>query len=108
MGTDIQVVSSENQLRTYNGANPIGAMLNAVVAQGVTADNVAAMKELVGLYERMEDRGAKQAYTAAMTAMQAELPKVIAKSIIPTNDGGVRSWFANYETILDTLTPYLN
>lgn len=99
--------SEPTQLATYNGGNPIGAMLNAVVEKGVTAENVAAMKELVGLYERMEDRGAKQAFTAAMTAMQAELPKVTAKSIIPNSDGGIRSTFANYETIMAAIGPCL-
>lgn len=107
-GENGMVVSEPAQLATYNGGNPIGAMLNAVVEKGVTAENVAAMKELVGLYERMEDRGAKQAFTAAMTAMQAELPKVTAKSIIPNNDGGIRSTFANYETIMAAIGPCLN
>jgi len=106
--TDIvQHSPAPSQLQTYNGGNPIGGLLNTIVAGGVTAENVAAMKELVGLYERMEDRGAKQAFTAAMTAMQAELPKVIAKSVIPNNDGGVRSTFANYQTIMDAVEPFL-
>lgn len=95
------------QLTTYNGANPIGAMLNAVVEQGITSENVAAMKELVGLYERMEDRGAKQAFTAAMTTMQSEIPKVIAKQFIPDNNGNVRSRFADYESIMDAIEPSL-
>lgn len=95
------------QIQKYNGENPIGGMLNAIVEKGITTENVAAMKELVGLYERMEDRGAKQAFTAAMTAMQAELPKVIAKSIIPDKQGNIRSKFANYQTIMDAVEPYL-
>lgn len=103
----IVVAGAAPQLATYNGANPIGAMLNTFVDKGVTQDTVAAMKELVGLYERMEDRGAKQAFTAAMTALQAELPKVVAKSIIPNNDGGARSTFANYQTIMDAVEPFL-
>lgn len=108
METDIiQAQATPSQLQTYNGANPIGGLLNTIVSGGVTAENVAAMKELVGLYERMEDRGAKQAFTAAMTALQAELPKVVAKSIIPNNDGGVRSTFANYQTIMDAVEPFL-
>lgn len=103
----VQAGSEPVQLQTYNGGNPIGAMLNQFVEKGVTQDTVAAMKELVGLYERMEDRGAKQAFTASMTALQAELPKVVAKSIIPNNDGGIRSTFANYETIMAAIEPYL-
>lgn len=96
------------QLQKYNGENPIGAMLNTFVDKGVTQDTVAAMKELVGLYERMEDRGAKQAFTAAMTALQAELPKVVAKSIIPGKDKDtIRSTFANYRTIMDAVEPFL-
>lgn len=96
------------QLATYNGQNPIGAMLNAVVEKGISTENVAAMKELVGLYERMEDRGAKQEFTRAMTALQAELPKVTARSSIPGKDGTIRSWFANYQTIMEAIEPFLN
>lgn len=107
-GTEIVQTGPESvQLQKYNGENPIGAMLNAVVEKGVTAENVAAMKELVGLYERMEDRGAKQAFTAAMTAMQAEMPSVIAKSVVKNNDGTARYSFANYETIMGTIEPVL-
>ena len=104
----VEVRSEPAQLQNYNGANPIGAMLNAVVEKGISTENVAAMKELVGLYERMEDRGAKQAFTSAMTALQSELPKVVAKSAIPGKDGTIRSTFANYETIMDAIEPYLN
>lgn len=110
MSSDNGIVVSEQasaQLATYNGGNPIGAMLNTIVEKGVTAENVAAMKELVGLYERMEDRGAKQAFTAAMTAMQAELPKVVATRFIPDNAGGVRSRFADYQSIMEVIEPYL-
>lgn len=94
-------------IQRYSDANPIGAMLNSVVDKGITAENVSAMKELVGLYERMEDRGAKQQFTAAMTALQAELPKVIATRIIPNKDGTVRSTFADYGSIMEAIEPYL-
>jgi len=94
-------------IQRYSETNPIGAMLNSVVEKGITAENVSAMKELVGLYERMEDRGAKQHFTAAMTALQAELPKVIATRIIPNKDGTIRSTFADYGTIMDAIEPYL-
>ena len=94
-------------LQKYNAENPIGGMLNAILQKGVTADNVAAMRELVGLYERMEDRNAKQAFTAAMTALQAELPKVVARRIIPNKDGSVRSTFADYESIWEAIEPTL-
>jgi len=99
--------SAPSQLQTYNGANPIGGLLNTIVAAGVTTENVAAMKELVGLYERMEDRGSKKAYTEAMTALQAELPKVIATSKIPGKDGTIRSTYAKYEEIMKQIEPCL-
>jgi len=103
----IQARPVQAQIQKYNDENPIGGMLNAVLEKGITAENVAAMKDLVGLYERMEDRGAKKRYTEAMTAMQAEMPSVIAKSIVKNNDGTARYAFANYETIMKAIEPVL-
>lgn len=105
--TIMRVEPGSSQMATYNGGNPIGAMLNTIVEKGVTAENVAAMKELVGLYERMEDRGANQEYTRAMTALQSELPKVIAKSVVKNKDGTERFRFADYQTIMDAIEPSL-
>lgn len=102
------VERAASSIQTYNGANPIGSMLNAVVEKGISAENVAAMKDLVALYERVEDRNAAKQFAEAKAALQAELPKVAATGVIPNNDGTVRSRFASFEDIMDAVAPYLN
>lgn len=85
----------------------VGAMLQAIIDKGVTGENVAAMKELVGLYERMEDRNAERAFAQAFTALQAELKAVQATRAVPNNDGTTRYKFAPFEEIMEQVRPSL-
>lgn len=110
MATNKDIVKAEEvagTIQRYSDTNPIGVLLNSVVEKGITAETASSMKEIVGLYERMEDRAAKQQHTAAMTALQAELPKVIANRIIPDNNGNARSTFADYTEIMEVVGPFL-
>lgn len=107
MSKDIVKPDTSDTIQRYGSTNPIAQLLNAAVDKGLTAENSAVMKELFDLYERMEDRGAKQRFDAAMTALQAELPNVLAKSAIPDNKGGIRSTYAKYEEIMNVVGPYL-
>lgn len=106
-GDIVKADQAAGTIQRYSDTNPIGVLLNSVVEKGITAETASSMKEIVGLYERMEDRAAKQQFTAAMTALQAELPKVIANRFIPDNSGGVRSTFADYRGIWDIVGPFL-
>lgn len=94
-------------IQPLNPTNPIAAVLNSVVEKGITTENAATMRELFDLYERMENRGAKQAFAAAMAALQAELPRVTANRFIPDSSGGVRSRFADYGAIMEAIEPFL-
>lgn len=85
----------------------VADMLQAVIEKGVTADNVAAMEQLVGLYERMEARKAEQQFAAAFVALQAEMPAVKAISPVPNNDGTIRYRFAPFEEIMKQVSPLL-
>lgn len=85
----------------------VGAMLQAIIDKGVTGENVAAMKELVGLYERMEDRNAERAFAQAFTALQSEMKAVQATREVPNNDGTVRYKFAPFEQIMEQVRPHL-
>lgn len=85
----------------------VADILQAVVAGGVTAENVSAVKEVVALYERMQDRDAEKAFAAAFVALQAEMPKVQAIRAVPNNDGSVRYRFAPYEEIMRQVSPML-
>lgn len=85
----------------------VADMLQAVIERGVTGDNVAAMKELVGLYERMEDRKSEKQFAQAFNALQAEMPKVHARKAVPNNDGSIRYKFAPFEDIMAQVSPLL-
>lgn len=60
-----------------------GQLLQAVLETGVTADNVLAVKELIALKREEEDRDAERQFNAAFTALQRELPTIVAESEIP-------------------------
>jgi hypothetical protein len=80
-------------------------MMQAMIEKGVTAENVAAFKELVVLSEHMEDRASKREFAADFAALQSELQKVQATKIIPDRNGNMRSSFAPFEEIDGQLKP---
>jgi hypothetical protein len=77
----------------------VADMLQAVIERGVTQESVAAVGQLVTLYERMQEKDAEKAFAAAFVALQAEMPKVKATKVIPDKHGNVRSTFAPFEEI---------
>lgn len=106
--------TSNLQLETRGELTPLPAqepsvamMLQGVIAQGVSADNVAALDRLCGLYERMQDKNAERAFAVAFADLQSELPTVAATKPVPNKDGSIRYHFAPYEEIMGTLKPFL-
>ena len=89
------------------GAVGVGAMLQAAIDKGVTAENVEAVKSLVQLYEHMEERDAKKAYAEAFNALQAEMPRIKAVRPVPDKHGAVKYCFAPYEDIMEQVRPLL-
>ena len=87
--------------------NPIGAMLQTIISNGITADTAATMEKMTELYLKVEAENARKAFAHAKAQLQAELPRVIARRIIPNNDGSARSTFAAYEDIMAAIQPAL-
>lgn len=106
MSETMELVRQEAQ-PVAKTAPTVADMLQAVIERGVTGDNVAAMKELVGLYERMEDRNAEKSFAAAFKALQSEMKGVKAMKPVPNNDGTTRYKFAPYEDIMAQVRPML-
>lgn len=106
MSETMELVRQEDQ-PVAKSAPTVADMLQAVIERGVTGDNVAAMKELVGLYERMEDRNAEKSFAAAFKALQSEMKGVKAMKAVPNNDGTTRYKFAAYEDIMAQVRPML-
>jgi hypothetical protein len=83
-------------------------MIQDQLAQGVTAERVGAIKELVGLCEHMQDRADKKRGIAAFRALQSEMPAIKATKPVPNNDGSIRYKFAPFEEIMDQVQPLLD
>ncbi|HYB97556.1 MAG TPA: ERF family protein [Candidatus Limnocylindrales bacterium] len=80
----------------------VGEMLGAVIEKGVTQENVAAIEKLVGLYERMEEKAAERQFNAAFVALQADLPVIVASTVIPN-----RGKYERYEDVMRVVAPLL-
>jgi hypothetical protein len=85
----------------------VGEMLGAVIEKGVTAENVAAIEKLVGLYERMEEKKSEREFATAFVRLQEIMPKVNATKAVPDRSGGVRYKFAPLEEIVRQIGPAL-
>jgi ERF superfamily protein len=88
-------------------APSVADMLQAVIQKGVTVESVAAVEQLVKLYERMQERDAEKAFATAFVGLQSEMPKVQATKIVPNNDGTPRYKFAPFEDLMAQVAPML-
>lgn len=80
----------------------VAGMLQAVIDKGVTSENVTALEQLVGLYERLEAKNAEKAFNAAFVALQGEMPTIVAQSVIPN-----RGKYERFEDVMNVLKPLL-
>lgn len=88
-------------------APDVAVMLHAVIEKGVTAENVNAVKEIVGLYERMQDRDAVKQFAVAFAELQEHMPTIKAEKVVPDKNGGVKYTYAPMEDIMKQLQPFL-
>jgi len=80
----------------------VGEILAAVVRGGVTEQNVAAVGEVVKLYERMQAREAEREFNRAFVQLQKELPTIVAETVIPN-----RGKYARFEDVMKQIAPAL-
>lgn len=102
--SELALVPNEPQAVARVAPTPAD-MMQAMIDKGVTAENVAAFKELVILSEHMEDRKSERNFAAAFAALQAEIETIQATTIIPSKDGSMRSSFAPFEEIDKQVRP---
>lgn len=70
--------------------------------------DVDKLERLLQMYERITDRDAKAAYSAALAQMQPELPIITEKGRISTDKGATtQSTFAKWEDINEAIKPVL-
>jgi hypothetical protein len=77
-------------------------MLQAVIEKGVTQENVAAVGEIVKLYERMQEKDAEKEFNRAFVALQSELPAIVATTVIPN-----RGKYEKFEDVMKVVGPLL-
>jgi CRISPR/Cas system CSM-associated protein Csm2 small subunit len=104
MNTELQLTPGEKAVSlAMRPAEPsVGLMLQAVIERGVTADNVEALGKLADLYERVQAREAEKAFAEAFVAFQADMPTIVAKSVIPN-----RGKYERFEDLMEVVGPLL-
>lgn len=60
----------------------VGELMQAVIANGVTPENAAALEKLCDLKIRLDDRAAQREFATAFVALQADLPTITAQTVI--------------------------
>lgn len=68
--------------------------------------DIDKMERLMKMHEAALERNAKASYSAALSAMQPELPVIVQKGQIKVNDV-VRSTYAKWEDVNDAIKPHL-
>ncbi len=96
-----------NDLAIQTQPLSVGGMLQAVMDGGVTSDKVDTFAKLVDLYVREQARIAEQEFAQAFVALQSEIPKIKAVSIVPGKEGKEKYRFAPYEEIMKQVQPKL-
>lgn len=95
-------IQQSESLPVTRPAPSVADMLQAVIERGVTGDNVASLEKMVGLYERMQEKDAEKAFAVAFVALQAEMPVIVAKTIIPN-----RGKYERFEDLMNVINPLL-
>lgn len=101
---------SATPVETAVVVNADATSLMAVISRAASDPNtdVDKLERLMGLYERITDRSAKEAYAAALADMQPELPVIDEKGAIKNNQQAVQSTYARWEDINDAIRPVLH
>lgn len=98
---------SESQLVALHSEPSVPEMMQSLIKQGVTADNVTAFERLVALKERMDDKKAEREFAAAFVKLQTDIPVIVARAGVPDKHGNLKYVFAPYESIMEEVRPLL-
>jgi hypothetical protein len=103
MSTELEVV------KTGPPAQAVAPLQSILMAAQDASVDASKMEALVGLYERMQDREAKQRFNAAIVACQSEMPRVKKdKKIVheaKPGKSGMQVRYASYERIDEVIRP---
>jgi hypothetical protein len=95
-------IRQESMLATIHQEPSVGQMLGTFIEKGITSVNVDAFAKLIELRERLDARDAEKQFNAAFVALQADMPVIVAKTIIPN-----RGKYERFEDVMATVSPLL-
>lgn len=79
----------------------VAMMLQGVIDKGITAENVSALEQLVGLYERMQAKSAAIEFAEAFRALQRDIPNIKAIRPVVDKHGVTKYKIAPFEDIME-------
>lgn len=89
------VPKSEMEVAAPAQGLSIEQVFQAVIEKQISPENIAVMRELLAM-------SAEQKFSAAFVALQADLPTIVAKSIIPN-----RGKYERFEDLMEVIGPLL-
>jgi len=103
----LEVVDQEKMVVAPLTPGDVGIMLREMVKGEIKEENVKAVDKVVDLYERLEKRQAQKEFLVAFHKLQAEIPKIVASTAVPNNDGTIRYRFASFKQVMEQAKPIL-
>jgi len=105
---DRQELAAVNVNEVVQSASDTGAIIQMIERVALNpAVDIDKMERLLLMQERVLDRNAKAAFTAALAVMQPELPVIVERGGIKNNAGKVTSTYAYWEDINEAIKPVL-
>jgi hypothetical protein len=77
-------------------------MLQAAFEKGVTSENMAVVEKMMDLFERQQKFDAEKEFNRSFVALQADLPIIVATSVIPN-----RGKYERFEDVMRVVGPLL-
>lgn len=99
---DFQLTSEPPQTQLATTEPSVPAMMQAVIQQGITENSVAVLERMIALKERMDDKQAERDFNAAFVALQADLPVIVASTVIQN-----RGKYERFEDVMRVVGPLL-
>ncbi len=88
--------------------NQAAAIISVIERAATNPDvDIDKMERLLEMQERILQRDARAAYSAALAAMAPELPSIVERGGIKDRNGKVQSTYALWEDINDAIKPVL-
>lgn len=101
MNTEKNITVSESPLVLRDDPS-ITQLIQAFLQKPQSEQNVAVLERMFDLYEKVEARNAEKDFARAFVALQADLPVIVASTIIPN-----RGKYEKFEDVMQVVGPLL-